>query len=263
MIGPSIVLLLAGCIMAFYAARQVERPLFALRQLVLQAKGEISTLSEQLLGLQEDERQRIARELHDSTAQGLVAASLGLVSLQAKLRDNDAAQGVIAQVADQLEAALQELRVFSYLLHPPRLDLVGLKATLEEFIDGFAARTGLQSRTTISGDIDQIPPEIQHSVLRVVQEALANIRRHSGAGAVVVDAKIRTHQLFVRVCDNGRGINAEPLGRNSRPRMGVGIPGMRARLQQFGGDLRIRSGIWGTCLVARVPLPKTKESFRV
>jgi two-component system, NarL family, sensor kinase len=139
---PAALLVLAGGLAALFTARQVERPLRTLSHLVSKAQGEVTQLSEQLLALQEEERQRIARELHDSTAQSLVAANLGLARLEREVEQGPAARKLVAQIEVLLDRALQELRVFTYLLHPPNLAEDGLKATLEEFIDGFAGRTG-------------------------------------------------------------------------------------------------------------------------
>ena len=254
MAGPTAFLLLAGGLAALFTARQVERPLRTLSHLVTEAKSEVTQLSEQLLALQEEERQRIARELHDSTAQHLVATNLGLMRLAGEIRQSPAALKTCGEIGDLLDRALLELRVFTYLLHPPNLADEGLQATLREFIDGFAGRTGLQARVRISDAVDDAPPEIQRSILRVVQEALANVHRHAGASQVHVGAKLVGDRLVVRVRDDGRGMTVAG-GAGGRLRMGVGIPGMHARLRQFGGDLKIRTGSKGTSLLAYVPLP--------
>jgi two-component system, NarL family, sensor kinase len=262
MAWPTGLLLLAGALAARSTARQVERPLRTLSRRVRQAEGEVTQLSGQLLALQEEERQRIARELHDSTAQGLVAVNLGLARLEREVEHRSpAARTTIAQIGSLLDRSLQELRVFTYLLHPPNLSEVGLKATLEEFIDGFAGRTGLQAHVRISDRIDGAPAEIQRSILRVVQEALSNVHRHAGAAEVFVCAKLIRGRLVVRIRDDGRGIDKPAHGSTAgRPGMGVGIPGMRARLRQFGGDLKIESGVSGTSLVAHVPLSDTASA---
>jgi two-component system NarL family sensor kinase len=246
---------LAGGLAALFTARQVERPLQTLSHLVTEAKSEVTQLSEQLLALQEEERQRIARELHDSTAQHLVATNLGLMRLTGEIRHSPAAAlTTCGEIGDLLDRALLELRVFTYLLHPPNLADEGLHATLRAFIEGFAGRTGLQARVRISDAVDHAPPDIQRSVLRVVQEALANVHRHAGASQVDVGAKLVGDRLVVRIRDDGLGM-AMAGGAGGRLRMGVGIPGMHARLRQFGGDLKLRTSSKGTSLLAYVPLP--------
>jgi two-component system, NarL family, sensor kinase len=251
--GPAAFLLLIAGLAALLTTREVERPLETLSHLVTEAKNEVTQLSDQLLALQEEERRRIARELHDSTAQRIVAANLGLFRLEREIRQNPAALKVLNDIGTLLENALTELRIFTYLLHPPNLADDGLYATLRAFIDGFAGRTGLQASVRLSDAIDETSPEIQRSILRVVQEALANAHRHADASHVHVGARLAAGCLVVRVRDDGRGIppSEKPEG---RPRLGVGIPGMHARLQQFGGDLKIRTGPNGTSLLAYVPL---------
>ncbi|MET0745070.1 MAG: histidine kinase, partial [Microvirga sp.] len=253
MAGPAALLLIAGSLAALFTARQVERLLRTLSHRVTEARGEVAELSGQLLALQEEERQRIARELHDSTAQCLVAAHLGLGRLEATLRQSPAGLKACGEIGDLLDRALLELRVFTYLLHPPSLADHGLRATLQEFIEGFAERTGLDAHIRVSERLDEASIEIQRSVLRVVQEALANVHRHAGASRVDVGAKVVAGSLVIRVRDDGRGMS-RPDGPISRLRLGVGIPGMHARLRQFGGDLKIRTGSTGTSLLAYVPV---------
>ncbi|UVF18977.1 histidine kinase [Microvirga terrae] len=253
MAGPAALLLLAGGIAAWFTARQVEQPLRTLSDQVSGAKRQVNELSGQLLALQEDERQRIARELHDSTAQHLVAANLGLAGLEGVVSQIPAARKALAEVENLQSEALRELRVFTYLLHPPNLAKDGLQATLRDFAEGFAGRTGLVARIRIPEEVDETPADLQRAILRVVQEALTNVHRHAGASRVSVDARIRSGRLVIRIRDNGHGM-AGPDRPTGPIRLGVGIAGMRARLEQFGGDLRIRSGYSGTSVVAVVPI---------
>jgi signal transduction histidine kinase len=254
MAGMAAFLLLAGGLAALFTARQVEQPLRTLSDQVTGANKRVSELSGQLLALQEEERQRIARELHDSTAQHLVAASLGLSGLEAQTRP--AGRKALAEVEGLLTEALRELRIFTYLLHPPNLAKDGLQATLRDFAEGFAERTGLVARIRIPEEVDDLRPELQRAILRVVQEALTNVHRHADASHVSIAARIMSGRLVVRIRDNGHGMAG--LARPDGPiRLGVGVAGMRARLEQFGGDLRIRTGRGGTGIVAMVPVPNT------
>ncbi|MEE1656204.1 histidine kinase [Microvirga sp. CF3062] len=253
MAGPASLLLLAGGIAAWFTTRQVEQPLRTLSDQVTGAKKQVNELSGQLLALQEEERQRIARELHDSTAQHLVAANLGLSGLEAEVRHSPAGRKVLAEVEGLLTEALRELRIFTYLLHPPNLEKDGLQATLRDFAEGFAGRTGLIARIRIPEEVDELPPDLQRAILRVVQEALTNVHRHADASLVSVNARITSGRLVARIRDNGHGITG--AARQDRPiRMGVGMAGMRARLEQFGGSLRIRTGRSGTSILAMVPI---------
>jgi signal transduction histidine kinase len=253
MAGMAAFLLLAGGLAALFTARQVEQPLRTLSDQVAGANNKVSELSGQLLALQEEERQRIARELHDSTAQHLVAANLGLSGLEAEVRQSPAGHKTLREVEGLLTEALRELRIFTYLLHPPNLEKDGLQATLRDFAEGFAGRTGLVARIRISEEVDDLPPDLQRTILRVMQEALTNVHRHAGASHVSVDARIVSGRLVVRIRDNGRGITG--AARLEGPiRLGVGVTGMRARLEQFDGELRIRTGRGGTSIVAMVPI---------
>ncbi len=251
MAGPASLLLLAGGIAAWFTARQVEQPLRTLSDQVTGANNKVSELSGQLLALQEEERQRIARELHDSTAQHLVAASLGLSGLEAQVRPPG--RKALGEIEGLLTEALRELRIFTYLLHPPNLEEDGLQATLRDFAEGFAGRTGLVARIRVPEEIDELPSELQRTILRVVQEALTNVHRHADASRVSVTARITSGRLVACIRDNGHGMTgaARPDG---RVRMGVGMAGMRARLEQFGGSLRIRTGRSGTSILAMVPI---------
>jgi signal transduction histidine kinase len=253
MTGPAALLILAGGLAALFTARQVERPLRTMSELVTGAQHQVHELSDQLLALQEDERQRIARELHDSTAQHLVAANLGLASLKLSLPEQTHVRKVFADTEAMLAEALRELRIFTYLLHPPNLARDGLQATLREFAEGFAGRTGLVARIRIPEEVDDIPPDLQRAVLRVVQEALTNVHRHADATWVVVTAAIKRGRLVVRIRDNGHGMTREDRS-PGQVRLGVGIVGMRARLEQFGGRLKFKTRRTGTTVIADVPL---------
>lgn len=252
MSGSVALLLFAGGLAALFTARQVERPLHALSDLATHAATRVSELSEQLLALQEEERQRIARELHNSTAQHLVAANLGLACLEGAVPQTPAVRKAFAEIEGQLGEALRELRIFTYLLHPPNLAKDGLQATLRDFADGFAGRTGLVARIRIPEEVDSIPSDLQRTILRVVQEALTNVHRHADASHVSVDARITSGRLVVRIRDNGRRIGS-PAQPEDPVRLGVGIAGMRARLEQFGGELRIKFSPGGTSIIALLP----------
>jgi two-component system NarL family sensor kinase len=246
-------LLTIGGVVAHYMSRHVEKPLHALANSVTAARQELGELSEHLLVLQEEERRRIARELHDSTAQHLVAGTLGLMQIAAVADGNPAVLKACAEVEASLDKGLRELRIFTYLLHPPNLEREGLSATLREFVDGFCRRTGLAAAVRVSGSVDYLPFDLQRTLLRVVQEALANVQRHAMASRVSLVLRQRAGRVLLRVSDNGKGI-ADATAGGEPQRFGVGIRGMRARLKQFGGELRIKTKSRGTTLVAVVPL---------
>ncbi|MFL5154914.1 MAG: sensor histidine kinase [Microvirga sp.] len=246
-------LLTIGAVVAHYMSRHVEKPLHALASSVTAARQELGELSEHLLVLQEEERRRIALELHDSTAQHLVAGTLGLMQIVTVADGNSAVLKACAEVEASLDKGLRELRIFTYLLHPPNLEREGLSATLREFVDGFCRRTGLAAAVRVSGAVDYLPFDLQRTLLRVVQEALANVQRHAMASRVSLVLRQRAGRVLLRVSDNGKGI-ADATAGGEPQRFGVGIRGMRARLKQFGGELRIKTKSRGTTLVAVVPL---------
>jgi PAS domain S-box-containing protein len=150
---------------------------------------EAEELSGRLINLQEEERQRIAQELHDSTAQHLVAANLNLMSLRYKGGSATEDVALWDEVEASMQEALKELRTFSYLMHPPTLHADGLRSTIRQYIDGYANRSGLTVKFRSSPKVDKLPFGMQRSLLRNVQEALANVYRHASASRVSVDMR--------------------------------------------------------------------------
>ena len=216
---------------------------------------EAEELSERLVNLQEEERQRIAQELHDSTAQHLVAANLNLMNLRSKAGSGSDEAELWDEVEASMEEALKELRTFSYLMHPPTLHADGLRSTIRQYIEGYANRSGLSVKLRSSPKVDKLPFRMQRSLLRIVQEALANVQRHASASQVTVDLRRIAGRLHLIVTDNGRSVGGTSEHEGRAPfRPGVGIRGIRARVRQFGGDLRIRMGSRGTTIHAVVPV---------
>ena len=228
------------------------------------AQRAVEGLSHRLLTLQEEERHRIAAELHDSTAQQLTGAGLYLSSLRSRLPDDAETRRTIGQIGRAIHEAQKEIRTLSYLLHPPYLHRDGLRATLTRYVKGFASRTGLKATSLIPREVDAFLPEVQLALLRIVQEALSNVHRHASASRVVVRIKRTRTTLLFGIFDNGRGIGAVP-GKVSASRagpMGLGVPGMHARVRQLGGVLRIRGGSRGTTVLGKIPLARCRPSGR-
>jgi two-component system, NarL family, sensor kinase len=217
------------------------------------AQQDVRDIAERLLSLQEEERQRIAGDLHDSTAQHIVAAGLGLMNVSAVAGATPDVEEAIGTVRASLEEAHREIRTLSYLLYPPDLSRHGLAKTLRHFVAGFCRRTGLRGRATVSPAVDRLPVELQRAVLRVVQEALVNVHRHANATKVAVEVRLEEASLRLRVHDNGQGLPAAG-GAELTPALGVGIPGMQARIRQFGGTLEIDGKGRGTSVRAVIPL---------
>lgn len=200
-------------------------------------RGDVS-----LMSIREDIHQRIASELHDSTCQQLVAASLGVMRVRTCLDNPRGVARLCDDIDASIDAALREIRSLTYLLHPQDLSVQGLKATIEQYALGFGTRTSLRVSTRIPTAVDQLPYASQRSLLRVIQEALTNIFRHAKAteAKIVVEA-IEGH-FHLTISDNGRGFPVNQAKRRSGAiSPGVGIPAMRARLKQLGGTFEIRS----------------------
>jgi len=224
------------------------------------AEQEAEQLSERILAVQDEERQLIAADLHDSTAQNLVAIGLNLMMLRKRAGASPEDRKLLDEIDDLLAETIKELRGFTFLLHPPRLESHGLGMTLAGFVSGFGRRCGLDATLRSGDDIDRLSLSIQRTILRVVQEALTNVHRHASATHVCVAIKWIGNHLHLMIKDDGRGmgdvggrIDGEP------PRMGVGIAGMSGRMRQLGGSLTIRSRGSGTTIHAVIPVSRSND----
>ncbi|MCK1286725.1 diguanylate cyclase [Bradyrhizobium sp. 44] len=221
-------------------------------------------LADDLASMREDIQQRIASELHDSTCQHLVAASLGLVRIRTCVGPANGVDRLCELVDASIDRALREIRSLTYLMHPQDVVAEGLKATIECYACGFAARTALRVQTDVDAGVDRLSYEIQRSLLRVIQEGLSNIFRHAKATEVKLLAKVTGEQFQLTISDNGSGFPAHRANRFGTTMMGVGIPAMRSRLAHLGGSLEIRSNpeSSGTMLYAVFPLPSEAKRRR-
>jgi PAS domain S-box-containing protein len=220
------------------------------------ARVETARLSQRILEIQEEERQRIAQELHDSTAQHLAAIGLNLMAVRGSNSPRQRAK-IFDDLESSLEEAAKELRTFTYLLYPPALATDGLDRTLRRYIEGFARRTGLYVTLRSSGAIDELSEALQQAILRIVQEALANVHRHASASRAAVSLRRVADRLHLVISDDGnRPIAGEcRKDRKAGPLpQGVGIAGMTARVKHFGGELDVRRRSAGMTVHAVVPL---------
>jgi signal transduction histidine kinase len=205
---------------------------------------ELQKLSATLLQIQDEERRRIARELHDDLAQHVTAVKM---EIDANGRSQD--------LSDAMGAILQKIRETSYLLHPPLLDEAGLRAALHWYVDGLMQRSKLQISLNFHPDIlPGVSKEIEMTIFRVIQEALANVYRHANSPSARVEVIGQSEQIVVRVRDFGKGIPPRIAKMESSAQLGVGITGMRERLRQLGGELSLSRGEPGTLVEARIPL---------
>ena len=229
------------------------------------AEESLSQLSGRLLKLQDEERRRIARELHDSTSQTLSALALNLSLLQ--LRTSQLDSEVLKTVAEAVrlaEQASNEVRNISHLLHPPDLDEVGLTAAIQWHVRKFAERTGLHVDVKLPPHFQRLDSEQELTLFRVVQEGLTNVHRHSGSSTARVQLALRRGNVVLQIEDMGHGIPTGALdldyGFSGSIDVGVGIRGMRQRIRQLGGQLEIRSNHSGTCVTAILPLEEVKQN---
>lgn len=222
-----------------------------------EAARAVGELSARLLAVQDDERRRVARELHDSTGQALTALGIDLALALRRLRSRDPGLRALLEESVRLvERCTQEVRTTSYLLHPPLLDEVGLPAALRWLCDGLPERSGLRVRLSLPADLRRLAPAQETALFRIVQEGLGNVVRHAGASEARVRMVVEDGVAHLHVEDDGRGMPPdvmEQLNTGGTP-VGVGIAGMRERVRQLGGTLSIRSGAWGTEVWASIPV---------
>jgi signal transduction histidine kinase len=223
----------------------------------VRAERSIRHLTGRCLGLQDEERRRIARALHDTTAQNLTALSLNLSLLDRLAQNLDPkARELLADARAAAENCASELRTMSYLLHPPLLDELGLSGAVREYADGFAQRSGLRVDLEISPDLGRLPKEHEVALFRALQECLTNIQRHSGSATASIRLVREDPCVRLEIADTGRGIGPEQMLSADGLVLGagVGIPGMRERLNQLGGRLDVESSGSGTLVRAVLPV---------
>jgi PAS domain S-box-containing protein len=220
------------------------------------ADGQLRRLSGELLQSQDEERRRIARDLHDSTGQDLVALATMLGELQGSIPSVDRKSATLLSECKTLaNKCIRDVRTLSYVLHPPLLDEAGLVDAIRDYADGFTKRSGIQVELEVSPGMARMEQDVEMALFRVVQESLTNIQRHSGSPL----AKIRIHcnsNLTLEISDSGSGLPASAPGGKQNPRfeVGVGIPSMQERVKLVGGRLEIDSTSHGTTVRVTIPL---------
>jgi signal transduction histidine kinase len=227
---------------------EVEQRTVALRQ-----------LSARLLRVQDDERRRIARELHDGLGQYLIAAK---INLDMHLRSNGDGGTFFREAQQLIEHAIADTRALSHLLHPPLLDEVGFVSAARLYVEGFGKRSGIAATLDVREEPQRLPAGIETALFRILQEALTNVHRHSGSQSVEVRLARDRPCVVLAIQDHGKGISQESLQRfrQSGPNLGVGLAGMRERVKEFGGTLQLESSPAGTLLTATIPVPRAEKS---
>jgi len=222
-----------------------------------QAEEALRQLSTRLLQLQDEERRRLGRELHDSLAQSVLAVNLNVAQATRSLTSKDeSARRALAEARRVLVEMSREIRTLSYLLHPPLLDELGLVSALKEYAEGFSERSGIKLELEIQAGFGRLPQEAETALFRIVQESLTNIQRHSGSQTAEIHLRGDSNGVDLEVMDHGRGMDGKAIerGNGSGTRLGVGILGMRERMTQLGGKLEIESSSSGTTVRVSIPL---------
>jgi PAS domain S-box-containing protein len=224
-----------------------------------EAEEKMRELSGRLLRLQDDERRKIARELHDTTGQTLSALRMSSDALKRCGEMPPKARKYCEDIDALAEEALNEIRTTSHLLHPPLLDEIGFASAARWFVEGLAQR----SRIEIDAEIqigDRLPALLELTLFRVLQESLTNIHRHSGSSTASIRCEKANGDVVLRIQDSGKGIAREVLERFKRDGVGtgVGLAGMRERIRELGGNLEIESGAQGTRLTVSIPIPASQ-----
>jgi two-component system NarL family sensor kinase len=215
-------------------------------------EANLRQLSARILNAQDEERRRIARELHDSTVQKLALLSMNLAGLQ-NMTDLQRLRATAQSSHDLSNQCAQELRSLSYLLHPPMLEELGLASALKIYAEGFSQRSGLVLDIEVEPDFERLPHDMEIALFRVAQESLSNILRHSNSSRAKIKLS-RNSGIELAVMDEGRGFSkANKSDVTGDVQMGVGILGMTERMKQLGGTLQINSGPTGTSVNAHLP----------
>jgi signal transduction histidine kinase len=213
-------------------------------------------LTGRLMQIQDAERRRVARDVHDGLGQYLVGVKMGIDQLARRLAQDPVSHESICEISVLLNRAISETRTISHLLHPPLLDEIGLESALAVYADGFAKRSGIAVTVGVAPDLGRLDSDVETALFRVVQECLLNVHRHSNSTTANVLLERVNGEIRLQVSDQGVGMTGveEPDGTG----LGVGLLGIRERIRQLNGKLEIVSGKGkGTLVVATIPnLPK-------
>jgi signal transduction histidine kinase len=272
-LGLLIFLLASGLLVTFGEIIRRDRAQMCLAQEKLEALARqqaielgdahrhVRDLTGHVLHLQDEERRRLARDLHDGVGQLLAALSMNLSSIGADLERLSKTATKVADSSTLVSDMIRDIRTISHLLHPPLLDEVGLRPALQVFIEGFAERSKISVDLDLPADFGRLPRETETAVFRFVQECLTNVHRHSESSVAHVRLTRSDGAVEVEVRDQGKGIATEKISQvavTGSP--GVGLRGMRERFSQLGGSLEINSDGKGTAVVAKLPAVATSKA---
>jgi signal transduction histidine kinase len=223
------------------------------------AEESLRRLTGRLMQIQDGERRRVARDVHDGLGQYLVGVKMGVDQLARRLVNDPQSHESINEISTLLNRAITETRTISHLLHPPLLDEIGLESALSVYADGFAKRSGITVRVSVASDLGRLDSDIETALFRVVQECLLNVHRHSNSSTASVSLHRENGLLTLQVRDEGVGMTVSQDSNGMG--LGVGLLGIRERIRQLEGKLEILSGQGkGTMVVATIPGRPKKEA---
>ena len=242
---------------------ELEQKVQERTQELIKATQELRELSAHILQAQDEERRRIARELHDGAGQLLAALGMEARNIASESdRLTARAASSLSNIESLVAQMTKDIRTMSHLLYPPLLDEVGLEFALTEYVNGFAERSGVQVSLDLPAAIERLDRDYELSLFRIVQECLTNIHRHSGSKTATIRIVRNDGALVLEVGDEGRGMPAEKLSEIQSTGSGVGIRGMRERVLQFSGRMNIESDGSGTRIEVTIPATKTVSRER-
>lgn len=225
----------------------------------LTARRHEADLVLRLQRIQDDERRRIARELHDSVGQLLVAIGMNIAKVETETHKlSPEIARLVHENSGMVKEISAEIRTISHLLHPPLLDEVGLPSALRWYIEGFAERSKINATLDIPDNLDRLPQDLEIAIFRAVQECLTNVHRHSGSPTCSVKLFQDDNRVRLEIRDSGRGI-PEPMQSSLPSSGGVGLRGMKERFRQLGGSLNLQSNENGTVVTAAFPVPPVQD----
>ena len=231
-----------------------------LERLVNSRTAELRRLSSRLMTMQDEERRRIAREIHDGLGQELAAAKMIMDGILARDTTTPGMQKAAGEASQLVDRAIQQVRTISHLLHPPLLDEVGLVSALRWFIEGLTERSGIEIRLeVVPPNLPRLKSDVETAIFRIIQEAVTNMFRHSGAHKGKVGMVEKDGSIFVTVQDDGKGIEEQVV--QMRPdSVGIGIGGMRQRVTELGGSLRLSNANPGTIVEVVIPALRPEQA---
>jgi len=223
---------------------------------------ELRGLSTSMIVAQDEERRRIARELHDGLGQDLVAAKMILEGIDQQNASAAPPMRAVADACEIIDHAAQQVRSISHLLHPPMLDEVGLNSALQWYLDGLSKRSGIAISLDLQPpNFPRLAREVETAIFRIIQEGLTNVFRHSGARSAWVSVISEERRVISTVRDDGKGIS-DRVAEFRPDSLGIGIAGMRQRVKEFSGELRLRNTGSGSILEVIIPIASSQQLSR-